>query len=126
MTTTFGKTLRAMRERAGCSVTGLARHLGVSVPYLSDVEHGRRAPLRDELLRQACALLGGDIDDLGLLVWAAAQDRGHVELPFYQNAICLRVLAQLQTAWPTLSVDHLLQLDEMTKTWISSLKKPLP
>lgn len=55
----------------------LARTLGVSVPYISDVEHGRRAPLSRERIEQVAAFL--EIDPTDLLL-AAARHRGSVEL----------------------------------------------
>ena len=35
--------LRSTRERAGISLREMARRIGVSAPYVCDVEHGRRA-----------------------------------------------------------------------------------
>lgn len=43
MTETFGAILRRHREAAGLSLRALGGRLGgLSVPYLHDVEHGRR------------------------------------------------------------------------------------
>lgn len=36
------QSLRAVREAAGLSLGDMARETGLSVPYLSDVERGRR------------------------------------------------------------------------------------
>ena len=36
------KWLRWKRERSGKSVRAMARHCGVSAPYLSDIERGNR------------------------------------------------------------------------------------
>ena len=38
----LGAKLRTLREKAGLSLRKVADRLGVSVPYLSDLERGRR------------------------------------------------------------------------------------
>jgi len=40
---TVGVAIRELREAKGITLRGLARKLGVSPPYLSDVEHDRRS-----------------------------------------------------------------------------------
>lgn len=40
--TALGKSMRLKREVAGISLRSLARLLGISAPYLSDLERGRR------------------------------------------------------------------------------------
>ena len=42
MTETLGKLVQDARAAAGLSLRQVAGHMGVSVPYLHDVEHGRR------------------------------------------------------------------------------------
>lgn len=42
---TFGAYLRAARTDAGLSLRALAARVGVSAPYLHDVEAGRRGPV---------------------------------------------------------------------------------
>lgn len=70
MRTDFGESLRTARIAAGLGLLGLAERLGVSVPYLSDVERGNRAPLTAERVRQAAEILGAPH-----LVRAATQAR---------------------------------------------------
>lgn len=60
----FGPLLRGLRSRAGLTLRDLATFLGVSVPYLSDVERGARGPLRPETIAQAARRLGGFQRDL--------------------------------------------------------------
>lgn len=55
MTSTLGEMIRTAREQQGITLRGLAKKAGVSAPFLSDVEHGRRA-LGDSLNRVAKAL----------------------------------------------------------------------
>jgi len=51
---TFGTYLRNLREKNNLSLREVARRIGVSASYLSDVENDRRTPPGDEnLLRLA-------------------------------------------------------------------------
>lgn len=42
----IGDAIREAREKKGVSLRWLAEKIGVSAPFLSDVEHGRRMALR--------------------------------------------------------------------------------
>jgi transcriptional regulator with XRE-family HTH domain len=70
----FGEALRLAR---GTKTLGqLSRHLGVSVPYLSDVERSHRHPLSDDYIDSAAAYLKADHVVLHV---AAALSRGYVK-----------------------------------------------
>lgn len=73
----FGWLLRDVRERANISMGALARHLTVSVPYLSDVERGNRPPLVDEKIMRTAAFLNVPAEPL---LRAAAETRGAFQL----------------------------------------------
>jgi transcriptional regulator with XRE-family HTH domain len=45
----FGREVAARREALGLSLRELARRLDLSPGYMSDIEHGRRAPSDDTL-----------------------------------------------------------------------------
>lgn len=47
---TFGEYLKHKRDEKQISLREVARGLGVSAPFLSDVENNRRAPLTEERL----------------------------------------------------------------------------
>lgn len=47
--TIFGQAFRKDRQKTGLSLGQMAERLGLSKPYLSDVELGRRAP-NDKIL----------------------------------------------------------------------------
>lgn len=49
-TLTFGEYLKQKRDEKQISLREVARGLGVSAPFLSDVENNRRAPLTEERL----------------------------------------------------------------------------
>ena len=53
MEKTLGEYLRELRENKDFSVRELAKRLGVSAPFLSDVELGRRHPSEDVLSKLA-------------------------------------------------------------------------
>lgn len=46
---TMGQRLRELRERAGFSLREVAKAAGISAPFLSDVELGRRFPTNETL-----------------------------------------------------------------------------
>lgn len=77
MDTRFGELLRKLRMDANRSLGELARHLGVSVVYLSDVERGRRAPLAFPKIIETATFL--NVRPLPLFK-AAAQHRGSFDL----------------------------------------------
>ncbi len=74
----FGERVREARTEKGISITDLAKHLGVTKVYVSDVERGRRAPFSLVRIRQVCDILDCDPFELYLL---AVRSRGHVVLP---------------------------------------------
>lgn len=74
----FGDALREARESKGITVSALAEAINVSVPYLSDVERGKRNPFgrRD--------LIGAAEEELGLaagfLAELAAGERNKLDV----------------------------------------------
>jgi transcriptional regulator with XRE-family HTH domain len=73
----FGETLRRIRTEKGATLAQIAKCLGVSVPYLSDIERGRRGPLNNKRIRQVAVFCGVKPFQLYL---AAIQDTGKVQL----------------------------------------------
>jgi transcriptional regulator with XRE-family HTH domain len=71
----FGELLRQLRLPTGKSLGELARHLGYSVVYLSDIERGRRPPFDDSKIRETAAFLGLDPEPL---LDAALHTRGEM------------------------------------------------
>ena len=60
---TLGERIRELREAQDSSLRELAKKLGVTPPFWSDVELGRRHP-SDEVLARAARLLRVAFDDL--------------------------------------------------------------
>jgi transcriptional regulator with XRE-family HTH domain len=52
----LGKRLRELRDRADLSLRELAKRVGISGPFLSDIELGRRFPSEEILAKLASAL----------------------------------------------------------------------
>ena len=53
---TLGQKIKELRDAADLSLRELAKTLGVSAPFLSDVELGRRFPSKEVLSKLATAL----------------------------------------------------------------------
>ena len=62
-TKSFGDVLRELRDKANLSLRELARKVGASAPFLSDVELGRRYP-SDELLAKLAESLRVSVEEL--------------------------------------------------------------
>jgi transcriptional regulator with XRE-family HTH domain len=72
----FGEALRRQRRKAGKTLGDLARLLGVSVVYVSDVERGNRRPLSNERILRVADFLDADPTPL---IDMAARERGVIE-----------------------------------------------
>jgi transcriptional regulator with XRE-family HTH domain len=72
----FGDLLRRLRRKANRTLGDVARVLGVSVVYLSDVERGNRKPLSHERTLKVAAFLEIDPSEL---MEAADRERGFIE-----------------------------------------------
>jgi len=72
----FGELLRKMRRKADKTLGDVARLLGISVVYVSDVERGNRKPFGNERIVQIAKFLG---EDASPLIEAADWERGVIE-----------------------------------------------
>ena len=61
--TSLGQRLRELRDSADLSVRELAKRIGISSPFLSDIELGRRFP-SEEVLGKLAAALKVPLEDL--------------------------------------------------------------
>ncbi|HEY9294170.1 MAG TPA: helix-turn-helix transcriptional regulator [Microlunatus sp.] len=59
----FGRVIRQARHDQGRTLVDVAGRAGVSVPYLSEMERGRKEP-SSEMLAAVCEALGLDLLDL--------------------------------------------------------------
>ena len=59
----LGKRLHELRDRADLSLRELAKRVGISGPFLSDIELGRRFP-SEEILEKLASALNVPLQDL--------------------------------------------------------------
>lgn len=81
----FGRYLTQKREERRITLRNMATMLGVSAPYLSDVEHDRRNPLEMQKLKSAMKILELSEADQEELLDLAGRGRNTVapDLPEY-------------------------------------------
>jgi transcriptional regulator with XRE-family HTH domain len=109
----FGAALRKMREDKGMLLRNLAAHLKVSLPYLSDVERGRREPLSNDRIMSAALMLEGDALHL---IEQAIRDRGFLLLDIDDDdALRVKAAMMLTVAFPKAA-------DEVVAKIVSVLK----
>lgn len=109
----FGPLLREKRRHAGRTMAELARVLGVSVPYVSDVERGNRAPFDQRKLHAAADFLGADVDEL---LTAAAVTRGCFRIDLSDNPVARSTAAALVRTWTELTDDELRQIRRIVES----------
>jgi transcriptional regulator with XRE-family HTH domain len=110
MSEAFGRLLRGARQAAGKTLEDLAIYLNVSIPYISEVERGNRAPLTPLKIREASALLGVRPD---ALLQAAAESRGYFELVAPPNEAGKAAGAALMRGWSDFSPDDFNRISSM-------------
>jgi transcriptional regulator with XRE-family HTH domain len=59
----LGQRLRELRDKADLSLRELAKRIGISSPFLSDIELGRRFP-SEEILGKLAGALNVSLEDL--------------------------------------------------------------
>jgi transcriptional regulator with XRE-family HTH domain len=72
----FGDLLRRLRRKANKTLGDVARELGVSIVYLSDVERSNRKPFTNERLIKLATFLEADAETL---IEAADKEKGIIE-----------------------------------------------
>jgi transcriptional regulator with XRE-family HTH domain len=102
--------LRQLRQESEKTLGALARHLAVSVTYLSDVERDQRPPLSRERIQQTAQFLG--IDAAPLLESAAAT-AGAFELETPGSDTGRAAGAALMRGWSDLDDDDYVEVIEL-------------
>ena len=75
---TYGEFVREKRHGAGKTLREVSKNIGVSVSYLSDVERGKKGPLKPDRDIKLAKYLGcdfGSLVTLGIL-WSVNEDYG--------------------------------------------------
>lgn len=119
----FGAELRAIRESVKLdtggklSIGALARQLGVSSSYISDVELGYRAPLAAEKLDKAVEFLrelGASVERTGRLFALASLERNAVNLRIDDaSEQQIEVALGLMKRWGRLSPEELKRIADV-------------
>ena len=81
----FGEFLSAKREERDITLREMARKMGVSAPFLSDVEKNRSAPFTKERLDKVVEILNLDADEKTVMFDLIGRQRNTVapDLPEY-------------------------------------------
>lgn len=81
----FGEFLTAKREERDLTMREMARQMGVSAPFLSDVEKNRTAPLTKDRLDKVAEILHLDTDERTAMFDLVGRQRNTVapDLPDY-------------------------------------------
>jgi len=110
----FGSQFREARSAAGKTLGETARHLSLSITYLSDVERAARPPLSTDRIIAACQLF--EIDPSPLLR-AAATQQGDFRLSATGLSDKGRyAMAALQRGLPEFDDDFFEQLIQLAET----------
>lgn len=105
----FPKLFRRLRKDASKTLMDVARHLDVSVTFISDVEQGRRS-MSPERVRQAAECFG--IDPAELFA-AASEGRGAFELAADNMTEAKRTAgASLMREWSSMTEEEFKSLVE--------------
>lgn len=76
----FGREFRKLRIQAERTLKDVADFLKVSIPYVSDVELGRRQPFSGKSIEELAAFIGCTNAQTQLLRLLAVRDRGEITL----------------------------------------------
>lgn len=113
MASKFGELLRRLRKEKGKSMGDLARHLVVSVPYISDVERGYRPPLTEDRIRDVAHFL---VVNPRPLLEAAAESRSQFRLDATAvSSMARQVGAALERRWSDLSEEELRNIESILR-----------
>ena len=96
-----GSTLRALRESAGVSLRELARRIGVSAGYLSQVESGQSGPPTPERLFQIAAENGKSGEYIALIqkIQAVAEEKSGKMLPINATGAIGAICCEFGFPW---------------------------
>lgn len=100
MTKKFGELLRTLREERGILLKELAKNMGWSVVYLSDIERGRRNPPARDYVEKMANFLKVKVANL---LDAADRDRGFVELNLNGEISKTKAALTLARSWNNLN-----------------------
>lgn len=98
---TLGEAVRLLREAQGLTLRALAKKVGVTAPFLSDLEHGRRQTNQYAALAEALEV---QVDELRLL---DTRVPGDLREWLSENPKLLALLKDLQSSGRSGSIEEL-------------------
>jgi transcriptional regulator with XRE-family HTH domain len=119
----FGKVLRQARLASEKTLENLAKRIGCSIPYLSDVERGNRAPFDAARIHLVAACLGADVHDL---LVAAAKNEGVFRLEAHRSEQHDKTGGLLMRRWNDMVPDELDAIATILAPYASSSQTVLP
>lgn len=78
--TAFGQRLRDLRRQKSITLASMAKILGVTTSYLSQIETGKKPPSSIAMVDHICAILGLIWDDAEEMKQLAAQSKSRVTI----------------------------------------------
>ena len=97
----FGQFMRTRREIAGVTLQSLAKHVGYSTVYLSDIERGQRNPPSASVCIKVAQYLGTPQEDF---LEQAALERQYVHLSLTDDRPrAAKVALMLARRWASLT-----------------------
>ena len=89
----IGNVFRRLRRERGITLRELAEQAQVSVPYLSEIERGRKEP-SSEILAAICRALGLELSDLLYEVQYDLADAARRTLPIRLQTAAIQVATE--------------------------------
>ncbi len=112
----FGHLLRESRKKSGKSISQVCGEVGISKPYLMDLESGRQVTHRLPMLITLANVVHVDS---ALLILASIQQTGRFTLKLSEEDIKnprkLRILVRIMEKWDDLTEDQLQDLINILK-----------
>jgi transcriptional regulator with XRE-family HTH domain len=103
MSVLFGTEVRNARTRKEISLREVAKKLGFTPVYISDIERGNRNPPGPNTVREWAEIVGLDADSL---IRLAAMERPSVELPINGSPSKGELAFALARKWPQMTRDQ--------------------
>lgn len=112
MDQSFGKTFRELREAARVTLRAVAKHMGWSPAYVSDIERGRRTPPTNQNITKMAKAI--NVEPRPLIILAETERSAKVIL--YSETIDQKETAlTLSKAWPHLTKQDLQDIKLITQ-----------
>ncbi len=109
----FGDYARVQRENRRISLRSLAEALGLSAPYVSDIERGNRNPPDREKLTRWANLIGEEPE---AFIRRGELDRRSVEIPVNFNPANTELALSFARKLPTMTDEERVQLRKFFDT----------